>query len=252
MMRGNETSVNGSQNVNNVELTHVDHVTFVCEMGTLLDVISWYQQHFGMVRFMVNRDEDEKEGMVIKGDNIGLRMVAFEYWKCAEVGLVAPSQNQDRITFVLAESLPSQGPNQVDTFLQQHNGPGLQHIALHTPDIISTITGLRQKGVKFAEPPPNYYYEEGKLDEIQKIGLKPELLKSQGILIDMEADADATDSEDTHRYLMQKFSQPLFDRDTLFLEIIQRCGASGFGFGNIKALWKSVSAYLSKSGSQNL
>ncbi|XP_046368986.1 4-hydroxyphenylpyruvate dioxygenase-like protein [Haliotis rufescens] len=248
----NTTSVNGSHNVNNVHLTHVDHVTFVCEMGTLRDVLSWYEKHFGMARFTINRDEDEKEGMVIQGDNIGLRMVAFEYWKCAEVGLITPSRNQDRITFVLAESLPCQGPSQVDTFLQQHNGPGVQHIALHTPDIISTIAGLRQKGVKFAEPPSCYYMEEGKLEEIQTIGLKPELLQSQGILIDMEADADKQESADTHRYLMQKFTLPLFDRDTLFLEIIQRCGASGFGFGNIKALWRSVSAYLSKSGSQNL
>ncbi|XP_060065559.1 4-hydroxyphenylpyruvate dioxygenase-like protein [Ylistrum balloti] len=246
-----------------VNLTHFDHVTFACEVGTSSAVLQWYEDCLGLTRFFMNSDEDADDGFVINTTDIGLRLKAMEYWHCAEIGITAPQQSKDGngIKFVIAEALPDQGPNQVATFLTEHGGPGIQHIGLHTPDIVTTVSCLMTSGVEFAEPPYTYYTEVGKLEDIKQIGQCVAILETNGILVDMEVDRE-TDSEEipseTHsqdqtetdghsskKYLMQKFTKPLFDRNTFFLEVIHRCGATGFGSGNITALWRSVQAYMS-------
>ncbi|XP_069138960.1 hemolysin VllY-like [Argopecten irradians] len=100
-------------------------------------------------------DEDADDGFVINTTDIGLRLKAMEYWHCAETGITTPSQSDgvNTIKFVIAEALPDQGPNQVATFLREHGGPGIQHIGLHTPDIVTTVSTLMSRGVDFAEPP---------------------------------------------------------------------------------------------------
>ncbi|XP_052772922.1 4-hydroxyphenylpyruvate dioxygenase-like protein [Mya arenaria] len=227
--------------------THLDHVTFACDSGDSGRILDWYSNCFGMRRFLISRDEDEASGFVIDSEDIGVRLKAFEYWKCAETGLTTGNR-PDSIKFVIAEALPNQGPNQVDTFLHDHEGPGIQHIGLHTDNIVSTVAQLKDNGVEFAEPPYTYYTEVGKLEEICDIGEDVDLLRENGILVDAEADpGDGEGSgggEGGLRYLMQKFTKPLSDRNTFFLEIIQRVGARGFGSGNITALWRSVQAYM--------
>uniref|UniRef100_A0A8C3XSN3 4-hydroxyphenylpyruvate dioxygenase n=1 Tax=Chelydra serpentina TaxID=8475 RepID=A0A8C3XSN3_CHESE len=176
------------------EATRFDHITYACSRGSTQAVLAWYQRCFGFQRFAVNRQED--------------------------TGL------DDDCKFVLAESLPEPGKNQVDAFLEQHGGAGIQHVGLHTPDIVSTARALAEAGVRFVEPPPAYYSEAGKAEEIREAGQDPRLLTPQ------------------RRYLMQIFTKPIFPEETFFLELIERQGAAGFGEGNIRALWKSVQAYL--------
>lgn len=232
-------------------VTHFDHVTFACECGESGQILDWYSHHFGMRRFLINSEEDVDRGFVIDSEDVGLRLKAFEYWKCAETGLSAGT-HPESIKFVIAEALPNQGPNQVDTFLYDHGGPGIQHIGLHTDDIISTVSRLKDSGVQFAEPPYTYYTEVGKYEEICDIGQDVEVLRQNGILVDAEADpGEVTGTFEDNpspniRYLMQKFTKPLFEKNTFFLEIIQRVGARGFGSGNITALWRSVQAYINK------
>ncbi|KAL3864295.1 hypothetical protein ACJMK2_005989 [Sinanodonta woodiana] len=240
--------------VNSDMISHFDHVTFACNCGDSVDVQNWYEKSFGMRRFFINRDEDEKEGFVINSADIGLRLKAFEYWKCAETGFYSVDSSKHSIKFVIAEALPNQGPNQVDTFLHEHGGPGVQHIGLHTPNIVHAVSTLKERGVDFAEPPYTYYTQVGKLQEICDVGEDLTVLEENGILIDAEADPEdrGNNSEGTKidnsslviRYLMQKFTKPIFDRNTFFLEIIQRVGARGFGSGNVTALWRSVQAYM--------
>ncbi|XP_060570858.1 4-hydroxyphenylpyruvate dioxygenase-like protein [Ruditapes philippinarum] len=227
-------------------VTHFDHVTFACNCGDTNHILEWYSKCFGMRRFMINSDEDSENGFVIDTEDIGVRLKAFEYWKCAETGLSLGS-HPESIKFVIAEALPNQGPNQVDTFLHDHDGAGIQHVGLHTEDIVKTVSCLSENGVQFAEPPYTYYTEVGKYEEICDIGQDVDILRKNGILVDAEADpGETTDGSQSPnlRYLMQKFTKPLFDRNTFFLEIIQRVGARGFGSGNITALWRSVQAYL--------
>uniref|UniRef100_A0A8C4WEL9 4-hydroxyphenylpyruvate dioxygenase n=1 Tax=Gopherus evgoodei TaxID=1825980 RepID=A0A8C4WEL9_9SAUR len=202
------------------EATHFDHITYACSRGSTQAVLDWYQHCFGFQRFIMNRQGDVAEGYRIHGHGVGLRLTAMRYRKGSEPRLV------DDCKFVLAESLPEPGKNQVDAFLEQHGGAGIQHVALYTTDIVSTARALAQAGVRFVEPPQAYYSEAGKAEEIRAAGQDPWLLSQHGILLDTE-------------YLMQIFTKPIFPEETFFLELIERRGAAGFGEGNIRALWRS-------------
>ncbi|XP_076439542.1 4-hydroxyphenylpyruvate dioxygenase-like protein [Babylonia areolata] len=239
-----------------IDLQHIDHVTFCVPRGSSVDMIKWYEKCFGMKRFFINREDDDAEGFVISGKDVGMRLKAFEYWKCAETGLATEEKAMGSVKFVIAETLPDQGPNQLEMFLKNHGGAGVQHVGLHTGDIVGAISQLQANGVKFNEAPYTYYTEVGRLKEMLMMGVDVDLIRQNGILVDLERDDDvhttnvggdtapgASEATDV-RYLMQKFTQPLFDADTFYLEVIQRVGATGFGSGNITALWRSLQAYF--------
>ncbi|KAJ8365538.1 hypothetical protein SKAU_G00143690 [Synaphobranchus kaupii] len=231
-------------------ITHFDHIAYACPRKSTPDVMRWYEKYFGFQRFFIDRDEDVNEGFVLNENGIGLRLTAMEYWKCSELGLMLPCKDKEQnCKFVIAESLPEQGINQVDSFLEKHEGAGIQHIGLYTEDIVSTARSLAQAGVEFFSPPPAYYTEQvGKQQEMVDAGYDPELLSRYGVLLDTDLRQDTSDSvcglapSENKRYLLQMFTKPIFAEDTFFLELIERRGASGFGEGNIRALWRSVQA----------
>lgn len=229
--------------------TNFDHVTFAVYSGTSTSVIRWYERCFGMSRFNINRSEDKMEDYVINLPGTALRLSALEYWKCAETGVC--SKNTDgstNILFVIAESLPGSASNQVETFLKEHGGPGIQHVGLLTNTILNTIEWLKGQGVPFVEPPYTYYKEVEPL--IEKFGnfvINLDKLKKLGILIDVE---NKENEEEKPRSLMQKFTKPLFEENTFFLEVIQREGALGFGSANIIALSKSLQVMLDEKSQQ--
>ncbi|XP_008107732.1 4-hydroxyphenylpyruvate dioxygenase-like protein [Anolis carolinensis] len=216
------------------EITHFDHITFVCPQGSTQALLEWYETCFDFQRFLVHKQDDVAEGYVIHGAGVGLRLTAMWY-----SGL-----DQD-CKFILAESMPGQSHNQVDNFLEQHGGAGIQHIALYTTDIISTVAAMAKSGVNFVKTPVEYYTEKRKMQEIQRAGQDIQLLKDRGILLDAAVDGEG-DHSDLHgkQFLMQIFTKPLFREETFFLEVIERCGAAGFGEGNIRALWQAVQNYM--------
>ena len=132
------------------------------------------------------------------------------------------------IKFPINEPAEGKKKSQIDEYLQFYNGPGVQHIAIATDNIIHTVSELRKRGVEFLHVPASYY--EDVLDRVGKIDedLKP--LKDLNILID----------RDEEGYLLQIFTKPVEDRPTLFFEIIQRKGAKSFGKGNFKALFEAI------------
>ncbi|HEY9862510.1 MAG TPA: 4-hydroxyphenylpyruvate dioxygenase [Candidatus Obscuribacterales bacterium] len=118
--------------------------------------------------------------------------------------------------------------SQIDEFLEYHHGPGVQHIALSTNNIIETVTQLKRSGVEFLQTPPTYY--QGLASRVGTLEEPIDQLAKLGILID----------RDSEGYLLQIFTQPVQDRPTVFFEIIQRHGAQGFGEGNFKALFEAI------------
>ena len=134
---------------------------------------------------------------------------------------------------------PSSKNSQIQEFLDEFHGPGVQHIALLTPNIVSTVREMRAQGVQFMDVPATYYDEH----LLARIGtIKEDLaeLKANSILIDR----DRPDS-----YLLQVFTQPIFGRPTLFHEVIQRRGNSeGFGEGNFKALFEAIEREQARRG----
>ncbi|XP_041065903.1 4-hydroxyphenylpyruvate dioxygenase-like protein [Carcharodon carcharias] len=245
-----------------VAITHFDHITYACPRQQSAHIMDWYRRCFGFQRFLIHRSDDLDDGYVIEGNNQGLRLTAMEYWKCSEVGMSMPTIEEKELNckFVIAESLANQGKNQIDTFLEQHHGAGIQHVALYTTDIVSTCKSLKDAGVHFYSPPSGYYTETVKCQEIMKAGQDPELLSHYGILLDSEVDDEHCKGEaksqgptnNKKRYLMQMFTKPIFSEDTLFLELIERKGASGFGGGNIRALWKSVQTCMDQQENKKI
>ncbi|KAM6457447.1 4-hydroxyphenylpyruvate dioxygenase-like protein isoform 1-T2 [Liasis olivaceus] len=222
------------------ETTHFDHITYACPQGSSQAVLDWYRKCFGFQRFFIHQQDDAAEGYRIQGAEVGLRLTAMQY---IDHGL---SLFEHDCKFVLAESLPKQKRNQVDTFLQEHDGAGIQHVALYTTDIVGTAAAMAKSGVNFFKPPLSYYSEKSKEEEIQQVGQDLQLLKDYGILLDAKIGDKGQTSPGMFekQYLMQIFTKPLFTEETFFIELIERCGATSFGEGNIRALWKSVQNYM--------
>ena len=126
--------------------------------------------------------------------------------------------------------------SQIEEYLDFNEGPGAQHIAILTKDIIKSISVLRRNGIEFLDVPDSYY--DNISDRIGDIDEDVEVLKKLKILVD----------RDKEGYLLQLFTKPLEDRPTLFLEIIQRKGSRGFGQGNFQALFESIEREQEKRG----
>ncbi|XP_007944853.1 4-hydroxyphenylpyruvate dioxygenase-like protein [Orycteropus afer afer] len=211
-------------------VSHVDHLTLACTPGSSPTLMHWFQDCLGFRHLPLSPGEDPEVGLkVTAGVGCGgLRLTALQ----PPIGSAAP-------TLVLAESLPGADSraDQVEQFLVRHQGPGLQHVGLYTLDIMEATEGVTAAGGQLLTPPEAYYQQPGKEGQILAAGHKPSLLAQQGILLD----------GNEGKFLLQVFTKSLFPEDTFFLELIQRQGATGFGQGNIRALWQSVQEQAARS-----
>jgi 4-hydroxyphenylpyruvate dioxygenase len=144
--------------------------------------------------------------------------------------------NGGRIKFPINEPAEGKRKSQIQEYLEFYNGPGVQHLAILTEDIVSTVATLKKNGVEFLKTPSTYYEDLGQ--RIGKIDEEIEKLRELNILVD----------RDDEGYLLQIFTKPIVDRPTLFVEIIQRKGARGFGEGNFKALFESIEREQARRG----
>ncbi len=140
------------------------------------------------------------------------------------------------VKFPINEPAEGKKKSQVEEYLDFYNGEGVQHVAIATANIITTVTELQKRGIEFLTIPESYY--KNILDRVGEIDEDLEPLQKLGILID----------RDEEGYLLQIFTKPLEDRPTLFFEIIQRKGAKSFGKGNFKALFEALEKEQEKRG----
>lgn len=187
----------------------VDHCVGNVELGRMDEWVRFYNQVMGFTNM--------KEFV---GDDI-----ATEY--SALMSKVVTNGNH-RVKFPLNEPAFGKRKSQIDEYLEFYDGPGVQHIAIATDDIISTVTELRSRGVEFLRVPSTYY--DSVLDRVGHIDEDIGPLRELGVLVD----------RDDEGYLLQIFSKPVEDRPTVFYEIIQRKGAKSFGAGNFKALFEAI------------
>jgi 4-hydroxyphenylpyruvate dioxygenase len=122
--------------------------------------------------------------------------------------------------------------------LQFYGGPGAQHLALATSDIVQTVDVLRDEGLEFLRTPDSYYEDPELRARIGHVRVPIEQLQSRGILVDRDEDG----------YLLQIFTKPIGDRPTVFFEFIERHGSLGFGKGNFKALFEAIEREQDKRG----
>jgi 4-hydroxyphenylpyruvate dioxygenase len=144
--------------------------------------------------------------------------------------------NGGRIKFPINEPADGKRKSQIEEYLEYYNGAGVQHLALLTNDIITTVKALRANGIDFLDTPGSYY--DMLTDRVGNIDEDIEKLRELKILVD----------RDDEGYLLQIFTKPIVDRPTLFIEIIQRKGAKGFGDGNFKALFESIEREQARRG----
>ncbi|TYB78905.1 4-hydroxyphenylpyruvate dioxygenase [Bizionia myxarmorum] len=195
-------------------LKFIDHMVGNVGWNEMNTWVKWYEDVMGFVNFL---SFDDKQ-------------IHTEY---SALMSKVMSNGNGRIKFPINEPAEGKKKSQIEEYLDFYEGPGVQHIAVATDDIIKTVSDLRSRGVEFLSTPPEEYYASvpGRLEEFShELREDIEKLKSLGIMIDADEEG----------YLLQIFTKPVEDRPTLFFEIIQRMGAKGFGAGNFKALFQSI------------
>jgi len=195
-------------------LKFIDHMVGNVGWNEMNTWVKWYEDVMGFVNFL---SFDDKQ-------------IHTEY---SALMSKVMSNGNGRIKFPINEPAEGKKRSQIEEYLDFYEGPGVQHIAVATDDIIKTVAQLRSRGIEFLSTPPEAYYNAvpGRLEEYShELREDIEALKKLGIMIDADEEG----------YLLQIFTKPLEDRPTLFFEIIQRMGAKGFGAGNFKALFESI------------
>ena len=192
-----------------VGLKYVDHCVGNVELGQMNRWVGYYADVMGFRNLITFDDSD----------------ISTEY---SSLMSKVMANGNDKIKFPINEPASGKKKSQIEEYLDFYHGPGAQHLALATDDILATVTTLRDRGVEFLSVPTSYY------DELQaRVGIIDEPIEDLarlGILVDRDPDG----------YLLQIFTKPVEDRPTLFYEIIQRKGAKSFGKGNFRALFESI------------
>ncbi|MFF0519577.1 4-hydroxyphenylpyruvate dioxygenase [Actinomadura nitritigenes] len=143
-----------------------------------------------------------------------------------------------KVKFPLNEPAESRRKSQIDEYLEFYGGPGVQHIALATNDILASVDRMRAAGVEFLDSPDSYYEDAELRERIGQVRVPIEELQKRRILVDRDEDG----------YLLQIFTKPVQDRPTVFFELIERHGSLGFGKGNFKALFEAIEREQERRG----
>jgi 4-hydroxyphenylpyruvate dioxygenase len=198
-------------------LEYVDHCVGNVNEGEMNKYACFYEDVLGFKNLITFDDKD----------------ISTEY--TALISKVMASGN-GRIKFPINEPAKGKKKSQIEEFLDFYKGPGCQHIAVATNNIIYTVSEMLKRGVEFLYVPGSYY--DTVTERVGKIKEDLMVLKNLGIMVD----------RDEEGYLLQIFTKPVEDRPTLFFEIIQRVGAKSFGKGNFQALFESIEAEQAKRG----
>ena len=190
-------------------LTNIDHVVGNVELGRMEHWVEYYERVFGMTELIHFSDE----------------AISTEYSALMSKVMM---DGEGKIKFPINEPAEGKRKSQIEEYLDFYGGPGVQHIAMASEDIVSTVEQLQARGLRFLNTPGSYYEE---LEErVGEIDADYEDLQRLGILAD----------RDEEGYLLQIFTKTAQDRPTLFFEVIERHGSRGFGEGNFKALFEAI------------
>uniref|UniRef100_A0A8D2QIJ5 4-hydroxyphenylpyruvate dioxygenase n=1 Tax=Zonotrichia albicollis TaxID=44394 RepID=A0A8D2QIJ5_ZONAL len=195
------------------KLSFVDHVVGNQPDLQMVPVADWYQKNLLFHRFW---SVDDKQ---LHTEFSALRSIVVTNY-------------EETIKMPINEPAPGKKKSQIQEYIDYYGGAGVQHIALNTPDIISAITNLKQRGMQFMDVPSSYYQVLRERLKTAKIKVKENIdkLEELKILVDF----------DEKGYLLQIFTKPVQDRPTVFLEVIQRHNHQGFGAGNFKSLFEAI------------
>lgn len=189
----------------------IDHIVANVELGRMDEWVEFYKRIMGFSQLVHFDDE----------------AVSTEYTALMSKVLW---DGEGRIKLPINEPARGKKKSQIEEFLDYYGGPGVQHMALATDDIVATVSALRERGVRFMRVPEAYYADVARRLDWSEISEDLDRLAEHGILVD----------QDEEGYLLQLFTEPVGDRPTLFYELIERHGSYGFGLGNFKALFEAI------------
>ncbi|HZT45016.1 MAG TPA: 4-hydroxyphenylpyruvate dioxygenase [Gaiellaceae bacterium] len=192
-----------------VGLTLLDHCVGNVELGKMDEWVTWYEHVLGFENIIHYDDEQ----------------IHTEY---SALMSKVMADGEGKIKFPINEPAEGRRKSQIAEYLEYNEGPGVQHVAIQTDDIVRTVEAMQERGIAFLATPETYY--EDALDRVGEIDESWEDLRRLRILVDRDEDG----------YLLQIFTKPVQDRPTLFFEVIQRHGARTFGEGNFKALFEAI------------
>jgi 4-hydroxyphenylpyruvate dioxygenase len=197
----------------------LDHVVGNVELGRMDHWVDFYNRVMGFVNMAEFIGDD----------------IATDY--SALMSKVVANGNH-RVKFPLNEPAIAKKKSQIDEYLEFYDGPGAQHLALATNDILATVDAMRAEGVEFLDTPDSYYQDPQLRERIGQVRVPIEDLQQRGVLVDRDEDG----------YLLQIFTKPVGDRPTVFFELIERHGSLGFGKGNFKALFQAIEREQDRRG----
>ncbi len=197
----------------------VDHVVGNVELGKMDDWVAFYERVMGFTKMAE-----------FVGDDIATNYSALMSKVVAD--------GSRRVKFPLNEPAVGRRKSQIDEYLEFYGGPGVQHIALNTGDILASVDAMRAAGVIFLDTPDSYYDDPELRARIGVVRVPIEELKARRILVD----------RDDEGYLLQIFTKPVQDRPTMFFELIERHGSQGFGKGNFRALFEAIEREQARRG----
>ena len=190
-------------------IRHIDHVVGNVELGKMNEWVSFYERIMGFTELRHFSDEE----------------ISTEY--SALMSKVV-WDGDGKIKLPINEPAEGKRKSQIEEYLEYYGSPGVQHIAMSTEDIVSTVESMRGAGIQFLRVPDTYY--DDARERVPEIADQIEPLQRNGVLVD----------KDEEGYLLQIFSKPVQDRPTIFYEVIERHGSRGFGAGNFKALFEAI------------
>ena len=194
---------------NGIGLVALDHVVGNVELGRMNHWVSYYERTMGFTELIHFSDE----------------AIHTEYSALMSKVMTG---GEGKIKFPINEPAEGKRKSQIEEYLEFQGGPGVQHVALQTENIVRTVDALRERGIRFLDTPETYYEDAG--ERVGEISEDWDDLRRLKILVD----------RDEEGYLLQIFTKPAQDRPTLFFEVIERHGARGFGEGNFKALFEAI------------
>jgi 4-hydroxyphenylpyruvate dioxygenase len=200
-----------------IGLAAVDHIVGNVQLGKMNQWVTFYHQVMGF-RQLLHFDD---------------KAISTEY---SALMSKVMQDGTGRIKFPINEPAEGKRKSQIEEYLDYYLTPGVQHIAMSTGDIISTVTQLQSRGIEFLRVPDTYY--DVLPERVGEIKESLDAIRKLGILVD----------RDDEGYLLQVFSRPIQDRPTMFIEVIQRHGSRGFGVGNFKALFESLEEEQARRG----
>jgi 4-hydroxyphenylpyruvate dioxygenase len=206
---GYRATVEDGQPAVGVGLKALDHVVGNVELGRMDYWVDFYERAFGMTNII----------------HFGDDQIQTEY---SALMSKVMSDGSGKIKFPINEPAEGKRKSQIEEYLEFNGGPGVQHIALQSEDIVGTVTAMKERGVLFLDTPEAYY------DEVE--GRVGDIAEDYGDLKQLRILADRDDDG----YLLQIFTKTAQDRPTVFFEVIERHGATTFGEGNFKALFESI------------